>query len=780
MSVSDAAFVDHGSAPRPQAEADFVPRLRLTTERLLVEDARGRWKERELPVLSLRFDYGGVLLRPTADDDLLPEGEPCTVERDEAREAAAQCLLERFGAVEIACVDGVVAPHGACSDYLINVDESVHALCSFTAHAVPELRARGFVVEIDESYPFQVVNAGERWWARLSPNEDAPDWFELELGVEVDGRRIDLLPALVELVDGSPDGESLAALARHAARYRALPVGDGLYVAIPWQRLERVLWVLAELYTGKSGRDADLSVHGARAHALGELDQVLSSHGCRLKWEGNREAAERGIALSRGAAWTPQPATLRAELRSYQREGLAWLCHLRDHDVGGVLADDMGLGKTLQTIALLAAEKEARRSDLPSLLVMPTSLVGNWKRELKKFAPHLRVVVYHGQRRRERLPALRRAEVVLTTYPVLLRDRALLAELELHYLILDEAQAIKNPRSQAAKAVRELNARHRLCLTGTPIENNLEELWSLFEFLMPGLLGNAEQFRTAFRVPIERGDDEQRLMLLRQRVAPFVLRRVKESVAKDLPPKTELVRSVELCDEQRDLYESIRVAAHGEVRKAIRNKGFAASSITILDALTKLRQVCCDPRLVRVDAAREVSRSAKAEEFFQLLSHQLAEGRRVLVFSQFARMLALLSEGLLARGVRHVTLTGATRDRDRVVDAFQSGSADVFLISLKAGGTGLNLTRADTVIHYDPWWNAAAQMQATDRAYRIGQTRPVFVHNLVVAGSVEERMLALQSKKRQLADTLLGEGGGLSALSPDDIDDLFAPLDADE
>jgi len=407
---------------------------------------------------------------------------------------------------------------------------------------------------------------------------------------------------------------------------------------------------------------------------------------------------------------------------------------------------------------------------------MPTSLIGNWQRELKKFAPHLKVCVLHGSKREARRCEIEAADVVLTTYPLVLRDLEHFRERDFHLLILDEAQAIKNPRSQINKAVGALSARHRLCLSGTPVENNLEELWSLFDFLMPGFLGDADRFRTAFRYPIEREGNAQKLGALRNAVAPFILRRMKETVAKDLPPKTELVRPVELGGDQRELYESIRAAAHSEVRTAIKKKGVQGSAIAILDALMKLRQVCCDPRLVTTPSARAVNGSAKFDLFFELLTTQLEQGRRVLVFSQFTRMLALISNGLKERKIPALELTGSTGDRQAVVDAFEARQADVFLISLKAGGTGLNLTSADTVIHYDPWWNAAAQSQATDRAYRIGQTRPVFVYNLIVAGSVEERMLRLQQKKQQLAATLLGSAGVPSRLTESDLDDLFAPL----
>jgi SNF2 family DNA or RNA helicase len=443
--------------------------------------------------------------------------------------------------------------------------------------------------------------------------------------------------------------------------------------------------------------------------------------------------------------------------------------------VGGVLADDMGLGKTLQTIALLASEKEAGRATLPSLLVMPTSLVGNWQREIAKFAPSLRVTALHGPKRRSLLSAAATSDVVLTTYPLLLRDLSLLQNQRFYYLVLDEAQVIKNRRSLVTRAALSLEAEHRLCLTGTPIENGLEELWSIFEFLMPGFLGSAEQFRHRFRQAGEE-DGADELAALRARVAPFVLRRMKEQVARDLPPKTEIVRPVEITGAQRELYENIRIAAHTQVRRAIQKLGIARSTIPILDALMKLRQVCCDPRLVPVDSARGVRKSAKYDRFFELLAHQLEKGRRVLVFSQFTRMLALLAEGMRERKIRHVALTGSTVHRQRPIDDFSEGKVDVFLISLKAGGTGLNLTSADTVIHYDPWWNPAAQAQATDRAYRIGQTRPVFVYSLIVAGSVEERMLALQQRKKNLAEAIIGSQRDGPPISPDDIDRLFLPL----
>ena len=368
-------------------------------------------------------------------------------------------------------------------------------------------------------------------------------------------------------------------------------------------------------------------------------------------------------------------------------------------------------------------------------------------------------------------------DIIITTYPLVARDREELAAIPVHMLVLDEAHAIKNGSAQASEAVRCIDARHRICLTGTPIENHLGELWSLLDFINPGLLGGKDEFTLQFRQPIEDKGDKIRLEALRDRVRPYILRRTKDAVAPELPAKTHLVRAVELSGAQRELYESIRVAAHADVRQHIRQRGLAGSQIAILDALLKLRQVCCDPRLVSVDAAREITGSAKLDVLLELVTSQLADGRRILIFSQFARMLSLISESLLARGVGHVTLTGNTPDRQKPIDAFQQGRADVFLISLKAGGAGLNLVGADTVIHYDPWWNPAAQAQATDRAHRIGQTKPVFVHDLIAAGSVEERMLSLQRHKRMLANAILDQGKAASStLTERDLDDLLAPL----
>jgi superfamily II DNA or RNA helicase len=682
-------------------------------------------------------------------------------------------VLEGLGAIEAAQLDDCAVTPGSDIDYIVSLDGDVHALCAFSAYAVPQLRALGWRVDIDRDYPWQVVADDVPLYAAALPDRDRPDWFGLELGVEVDGHRVDLLPALLDMLDAA--GE-LATLARSARRCIAVRVDDKRWLPVPPARLKLLTKVLVELYCERG----KVRAPAVRAPLVVELCASLHDGTRPLRWIGDHKIREQAYAFALGprpAARAVTPASLRAELRPYQREGVAWMQHLRAHGAGGVLADDMGLGKTLQTIAHVLAEKDAGRLDRPAMIVTLTSLVGNWRRELERFSPSLSVAVHHGADRHDRIAELAQHDVIITTYPLVARDRDQLAGIALHLLVLDEAHAIKNSGAQASEAVRCLAARQRICLTGTPIENHLGELWSLFDFINPGLLGSKDEFTQQFRVPIEERSDKVRLVALRDRVRPFILRRTKDAVAPELPHKTQLVRAVELSGTQRELYESIRVAAHGQVRQHIRQRGFAASQIAILDALLKLRQVCCDPRLVSVDAARDVTGSAKLDVLLELLAGQLADGRRVLVFSQFARMLGLISEALLARSIRHVALTGHTPDRQKPIDAFQQGKVDVFLISLKAGGAGLNLVGADTVIHYDPWWNPAAQAQATDRAHRIGQTKPVFVHDLIVAGSVEERMLSLQRQKRLLATAILDRGSSAqAALSERDVDDLLAPL----
>ena len=441
------------------------------------------------------------------------------------------------------------------------------------------------------------------------------------------------------------------------------------------------------------------------------------------------------------------------QLREYQQQGVQWLQFLKRHQLGGILADDMGLGKTLQVIAFLANARQREQAG-PTLIVCPTSLVSNWQNEMSKFASSIKVTTIFGSARVEQLQHLAQADCILTTYPLLKRDIAYYAPLYFENIILDEAQYIKNDSAQVTRLVKRLNAQFNLCLSGTPIENNLFELKSLLDFAMPSLLGSQTHFKEHFQTPIERDADVERANELKSLILPFILRRTKAEVAQELPPKTELIKEFEFEAEQKELYQSITHSLEEKMVDLFASQGAQKSKLMFLEALLKLRQICCHPRLIDESTA---ARSAKLDWLSMHLPMMLDEDRNIIIFSQFTSALDIIAEQLTALGINYSLLTGQTRHRDKVIAEFTSGQTSVFLISLKAGGTGLNLTQADTVIHFDPWWNPAVEKQATDRAYRIGQTNPVFVYKLIMANSIEQKVFKMQQHKQALVDALFTE-----------------------
>lgn len=655
--------------------------------------------------------------------------------------------------------------------------EGEDAWLHFMMESVPQLRREGWRIDLRADFPYRIVEP-EEWYLEL---EESPDhgWFDMGLGIRVGGKSVNLLPLLVEAIQRVPGEFTRAKLDRMTAKdFIILRTEDGASLPLPVERVRNILGVLLELYDPAAlNLDGRLRLPKMRAADLGALEKALP--GDKLRWLGPARLQELSMRLQnfRGVQEVKPAPGFCATLRHYQQEGLNWLQFLREYELAGILADDMGLGKTVQTLAHLATEKSAGRMLKPTLIVAPTSLMLNWRREAERFAPDLRLLVLHGAARKEHFKRIPHYDVVLTTYALLVRDDQQLLAHDYYFLILDEAQYIKNPKTKATLVAQQIKAQHRLCLTGTPMENHLGELWSVFNFLMPGLLGDDRRFAKLFRTPIEKHGDSERQQHLRQRLAPFMLRRTKDVVATELPPKTEIVRSVALEAAQRDLYETIRVAMQEKVRRAIETKGLQRSHIEILDALLKLRQVCCDPRLVKLEAARRVKESAKLELLMDMLPELIAEGRRVLLFSQFTAMLSLIEADLKKQKIPYTVLTGDTTDRPTAIGRFERGEVPLFLISLKAGGTGLNLTAADTVIHYDPWWNPAVERQATDRAHRIGQDKPVFVYKLLTAGTVEERIAHMQARKQALADGLLaGASKAVDALQAEDLQSLFAPL----
>ena len=468
-----------------------------------------------------------------------------------------------------------------------------------------------------------------------------------------------------------------------------------------------------------------------------------------------------------------EPKSLSRVMRKYQKDGYKWLRTLETWQFGGILTDDMGLGKTIQVIAVLLAAKEEGKKGT-SLVVTPASLVFNWGAEFEKFAPDLTVSLITGTQdeRQKKIDAYQEADVIVTSYDLLKRDIAFYEDKEFYYQIIDEAQYIKNHTTAAAKAVKVIHSRIRYALTGTPIENRLSELWSIFDYLMPGFLYTYDTFRKEMENPIVKNNDEKAMKRLQKMVGPFILRRLKEDVLKDLPDKLEEFRYVRLGDAQQKVYDGQVV--HMKEQIARQNpEEFNKNKLQILAELTRLRQICCDPSLCFENYKGE---TAKLEACLELIQSAMDGGHRILVFSQFTSMLEILQKNLTNLGIAYFTITGSTSKEKRLelVKDFNEGDVPVFLISLKAGGVGLNLTGADVVIHYDPWWNLAAQNQATDRAHRIGQTKKVTVYKLIARHTIEEKIQKLQETKKNLADQVMsGESASLGGMSREEILELL-------
>jgi len=683
----------------------------------------------------------------------------------------------------------------------------------FWAEQLPALQAKGWAIVVrpgfaHESVPVDawrlIVNPatgellGKQVAARMRGREQEVtalglpagegSWL-LTLGIEIDGELLDLVPLLAHLLQRDArwlDARQIALIDDHTLIMLRAPGGKRIEaLAAP---LKAIVGNMLELLTDPLRQEGPLQLSSWDAYRLemmrlSLLDTQRQRAGVHGAWQLQGDAGLRALAQRLQGAGTPQavaaPAGLGVTLRPYQLHGVAWLQYLREHRLAGILADDMGLGKTAQALAHLLIEKQAGRLDLPALAVLPTSLVFNWQAEARRMAPGLRVLALQGPERHRDFSRMAGYDLVLTTYPLLWRDRAALEAQAFHMLILDEAQTVKNATARSAGAVRRLRARHRLCITGTPLENHLGELWTQFDFLMPGFLGDMRSFARLWRKPIEIGGQTLRAQLLAQRVRPFILRRRKDEVASELPPRSETLKLVQLQGQQRDLYESVRLAADEQVRRVLKRKGFSGGQITILDALLKLRQVCCDPFLLKGVEHQSGIERAKLELLRDMLPALVAEGRRILVFSQFTEMLDLIAAELDAMQLPWLALTGKTppAKREALVAQFQNKTAPLLLVSLKAGGVGLNLTAADTVIHVDPWWNPAVQEQATARAHRIGQDQTVFVYKIVVEGSIEERIIELQTRKAALAEGVLGSDAALATkFSTEDLQLLLAPL----
>lgn len=768
-------------SPAEAVKAPMRPHLRLISGTLPQDPSYGRGVARAVraglyavPLARLSYEYGNITLprslRPLPRL-IARDGHVFDVVRDRAAETEALETLKQIGFVSVQDMVPVYYQHAHSDDFVLHETGAGIDWMQIVTTEVPRLRQTGWTVDVDDDFPMQVVTADDEIDAELVEGSGI-DWLELHLGVQIDGQTVDLIPSLLKLI-AKPETALLAE--GPDDKPFVLPLSDGRLLTLPLSRIRPTLLALLELWNS-GGIDEETGKVGFTRLNAAELAELEERTG--LTWKGGEALRELGrtLRVSGGIPQATLPETFNATLRPYQSQGVNWLQFLASAGLGGVLADDMGLGKTVQTLAHLTIEKAAGRMTRPCLIVCPTSLIPNWTTEARKFAPDLSVLPLHGPKRKAAFKLIGAHDVVLSTYPLLVRDHEMLTQQEWHAVILDEAQSIKNPQAEATRQALRLKADQRLCLSGTPLQNHLGELWSLFDFLAPGFLGGQRSFKSRYRTPIEKHGDAERQEVLTKRIRPFMLRRTKEEVATELPPKVEIVERVEMEANQRAIYEAIRLSMHAKVQAAIAQKGLARSGIIILDALLKMRQACCDPRLLKLKTvAKAKAGSAKLDRLMELLDVMFSEGRRVLLFSQFTEMLDLIEERLIDDRVKYVTLRGDTRDRATPVQRFQAGDVPLFLISLKAGGVGLNLTAADTVIHYDPWWNPAVEDQATDRAYRIGQTKKVFVHRMVTLGSIEEKMEVLKEKKRAIVASVMdAEHGGALSLTEADVEELFA------
>ncbi len=600
-----------------------------------------------------------------------------------------------------------------------------------------------------------------RYKVRLTPpnvvatveTQEEDKWFNLEINVEYD----DISVPIDKIWKAWTQGK------------RYVQLKDGSYTSLPESWLEKLGHKLIALGLDPE-KPPKKRFENFEAPVLDKILEDIPETTSDGFWDTLREKINDFQEIKQ----VEKPKGLDATLRPYQLQGVSYLNFLREYHFGGILADEMGLGKTIQTLTFLQYMKEQGHKG-PNLIIVPTSVLPNWEREAQKFVPDMTRLVIYGARRENLFKKIESSELIITTYALLRRDLDELMKFEFNAIILDEAQNIKNPNTITARSVRKMQARFRLCLSGTPIENTLLELWSLFEFLMPGFLGSQASFQKGFVKPIKDGDDDS-LGYLKARVKPFILRRTKNEVAKDLPPKVENIYYSALLDDQRDLYAALAKKLKEQVLQDVDEKGIGQSQISILDALLKLRQICCHPRLLKLDMPGFNANlsSGKFEAFKDLVTSIIDDGHKVLVFSQFVQMLHIIRNWLHMVEIPFCYLDGTSKDRFEQVDKFNNTpEIPIFLISLKAGGTGLNLTSADYVIHYDPWWNPAVEDQATDRTHRIGQTRQVFAYKMICENTVEEKILKLQESKKGIADSIIPGQSAWKSLTRSDLEMLF-------
>ncbi len=730
LSNSNIDFLAEG-ATETQVQGDFVPRLYLAEE-------NGEFQAQ------LHFAYGEHAL-PYAKDApehvRLFEPETWEVVSIDRQIEKEQELYDNLRSARY----GLKRSPNNYADNVFLLRAKVDVV-DFLLKKVPRLLEEGFEIYGEENLKSVRVN---RHPPSISMNiTSGIDWFDLQ--------------AAVKFGDTEANWKDVRWAIRKQERF--IKLTDGSIGEIPeeWiKRYRRLFGVAEETEDG-------LRVDDQQILLLDQLLEDLDEFHVDEEFQRRRERLRNFGGIQK----VPLPEGFVGELRPYQVAGYHWLHFLHEYELGGCLADDMGLGKTVQVLAFLLSLRESGHAQAPDLIVVPRSLLVNWQREAARFTPTLKTMLHFGQTRTKENPSFGAYDLVVTTYGTLLRDVRLLREYRFHYVVLDESQNVKNPLAKTSRAARRLNCDHRLVMTGTPVENTTFELWSQFAFLNPGLLGSLEYFKEEYGMPIEKKQDESVATSLRRMVYPFILRRTKDQVTPELPPRTERIIYCDMESAQKKFYLHTRDYYRAQLLGILDEKGMDNARMKILEGLLRLRQICNHPKLVKSNFRGD---SAKMEAVVEILETLHGEGHKALVFSQFVQMLTLLRQELDARHIPYEYLDGSTTNRQTRIDHFQSDeSIPFFLISLKAGGVGLNLTAADYVLHVDPWWNPAVEMQATDRTHRIGQEKPVFVYKFITRDSVEEKVLQLQERKKALVSQLIStEGAFFKNLTADDVSVLF-------
>lgn len=759
-----------------------APRALALLKVIEVEGSQREWQRKHEKTLAITafvsFKYGRGMVRCGATEQRVHVREDealVAYDRDREAERVLEGHLIRAGLERCARIG---RPRPKQPDF---ATEFFHRndLRAQVAAIVKALVRTGIQVELSPAMGITMVEVDAETRYAAAAEVEGGKAFDLDVGVAVGGERVSLSGVVAALM-ADPAFHATSEDERDTAQELVAELPDGRLLRLSAIEARKIVApVLEWIDYARASSDKPTRIRvpraGVLAHAAerGQLPEGLA-------WPGGEQILAIADAL-RSAAVAPVPPTpmgFQGELRQYQQEGVRWLRALEIAGLGGILADDMGLGKTVQLLASIALSRHETPGQAPVLLVVPTSLVSNWISEARKFTPQLRVLALRGADRASRFAEIPESDLVITTYPLVWRDVNELKQHPYSACLLDEAGAVKNAASTTRDAITQLTTERTLIISGTPIENALTELWSFADLALPGLLGGKREFGKHYRSPIENGAGERRdeaQARLSRRIKPFILRRKKKDVATDLPEKTVAVRTIDLSERARASYDGLHTALSEEVRAVIAERGLAQSTICTLDALNKMQRFCCYPKLVLDGPRAQRLETDKLDLLLDMLAELVSEGRRILVFSQFVTFLEVIDQAVRDRGITTpIMLHGKTKNRDELVTQFQEGNAPIFLISLKAGGVGLNLTRADTVILASPWWNSAAEEQAEDRAYRIGQTNPVIVYKLITNATVEEHAMMISARKAALAASVLDDGmstGG--SLTEEDINLFF-------